>query len=554
MSADSASSSSARRLLDLGGAQLLGRVDAGGDRHALDRLLLDDLHRQLGRAGLHVLGGDEVEILVLGVEVEILVLGVRDGGAGRRDGRAATRAHRGELRLLDLHPGPAGARGKHGFDELLVQGIGHVAGSSERSGSSVQFEGQPAAATGARARRLDLVAAPVERPALLVEETLFEGQAFDGLAVAVAFGLGHRVAVEGAAVLPLGVVELEDQALDLVGHRVVVELARVGPGPGDEGLAEGPALLVEAVEDRGQRVRGPHAVLVAGPGEHDRAVQLAGDLRREAIGAEAVEDRVVRLRDEEHEAQQRLLGRRDGPQDVVDGQRVRRVRHGLGGEPVEAVAPLGLARGPVHRLEQRALLDPGHLVDQAEVGVAHDRVGQAAEDGQHLVHEPRLAARRAQVVRAGVDVDEVVDDRLRRADLLAPAVGLVAQHLVGVLALGQADDADVVELDPRVVAAELADELLERGRAEGAGLLAGRVDVVGERDPLRVPGDQRDLLRRERRAQRRDDVLVPGLVRHQRVGVALDDDGLAALADGRLGAVDEVQRAALVEQRGRRAS
>ena len=99
---------------------------------------------------------------------------------------------------------------------------------------------------------------------------------------------------------------------------------------------------------------------------------------------------------------------------------------------------------------------------------------------------------------------------------------------------------------------QLADDLLERRRPERAGLLAGRVDVVGERDPLRVAGDQRHLLGRERRAEARDDVLEAGLVRHQRVRVALDDDGLAGLADRRLGAVDEVQRAALVEQRGRR--
>ena len=44
----------------------------------------------------------------------------------------------------------------------------------------------------------------------------------------------------------------------------------------------------------------------------------------------------------------------------------------------------------------------------------------------------------------------------------------------------------------------------------------------------------------------------PGLVRHERVRVALDDHGLAGLADRGLRAVDEVQRPALVEQRRRR--
>ena len=130
--------------------------------------------------------------------------------------------------------------------------------------------------------------------------------------------------------------------------------------------------------------------------------------------------------------------------------------------------------------------------------------------------------------------------------------GLVAQDLVRVLSLGQAHDAHVVQLHAGVAGGQLADDLLQRRRPEGAGLLARRIDVVGERDPLRVAGDQRHLLGRERRAQARDDVLEARLVGHQRVRVALDDHGLAGLADRGLRAVDEVQRAALVEQRGRR--
>ena len=58
------------------------------------------------------------------------------------------------------------------------------------------------------------------------------------------------------------------------------------------------------------------------------------------------------------------------------------------------------------------------------------------------------------------------------------------------------------------------------------GLLAGRIDVVGEHDPLGVAGEQRDLPGRQRGAERGDDVVEAGLVGHQRVGVALDDDRL----------------------------
>ena len=88
-----------------------------------------------------------------------------------------------------------------------------------------------------------------------------------------------------------------------------------------------------------------------------------------------------------------------------------------------------------------------------------------------------------------------------RPDLLAPAIGLVAQDLVGVAAVGQLDDAHVVQRDPRVVPRQLADQLLERRGAERARLLARGVDVVGEGDPLRVAGDQRDLLRASARCR-----------------------------------------------------
>ncbi len=91
------------------------------------------------------------------------------------------------------------------------------------------------------------------------------------------------------------------------------------------------------------------------------------------------------------------------------------------------------------------------------------------------------------------------------------------------------------------------------GRPEGAGTLPGRIDVVGQRDGRRIARRELDLAGRQRRAQAADDVLEAVLVGHQGVGVTLDDDGLALLAHRPLGAVDEIQRAALVEERrGRR--
>ena len=529
---------------------MAGRVHAGRDHvgvGGLDRLLGHDLDAELRRAGLGVLVRGQVDVVV----VEVLVVHVlRDG---RGDAVGPSRAHRGELRLLELAPGPAWPRCEHRFDELLVEGVCHVRGSSvDSDAGSVLGRGQPAA-TGARARsRVWSRRRSSDRRCSLRRRRSSDRRSIVS-PIGIALGLGDRVAVEGAALLPFGVVELERQPLDLIRERVVAEFTGVRPGTGDQGLPERPALLVEAVEDPRQRVRRPHAVVVAGSGDDDGAVQLAGDLRRQAVGAEAVEDRVVRLRHQQHQAKQLLLGPRDGAQDVVDRQRVGGAGDGLGGEPVAPVAAVGLPhRTPVHRLEQRPLLHPRHLLDLAEVGVAHHGIGQAAQDVEHGVDEARLAAGRPQVVGAGVDVDQVVDDRLRRPDLLAPAIGLVAQDLVGVAAVGQLDDAHVVQGDPGVVARQLADQLLERRGAERAGLLARGVDVVGEGDPLRVAGDQRDLLGRQRGAERGDHVVEPGLVGHQRVGVALDDDGLAALADRRLRPVDQVQRPALVEQRRRR--
>ena len=131
MSADERLELLAGRLVHRVGRQLRGRLHALGHLDALDRLLLDDLDRELGGAGLRVLVGGEVEVLV----VVIVEVGVRVGG--HRGGRGARTpgAHRRQLRFLQLALGTARARREHCLDELLVQGIGHVRGSSEGSGA-----------------------------------------------------------------------------------------------------------------------------------------------------------------------------------------------------------------------------------------------------------------------------------------------------------------------------------------------------------------------------------------------------------------------------------
>ena len=136
---------------------------------------------------------------------------------------------------------------------------------------------------------------------------------------------------------------------------------------------------------------------------------------------------------------------------------------------------------------------------------------------------------------------------------LLPRLRVVAHDLVRVAAVGQPDDADVRQAALVRAALDLADERRQLRGAERRRALSGRVDVVGHRDARRVARDELDLRGGERRAERADDVLEALLVGHQGVRVALDEHGHALLADRRLGAVDQVQRAALVEeQRGRR--
>ncbi len=134
------------------------------------------------------------------------------------------------------------------------------------------------------------------------------------------------------------------------------------------------------------------------------------------------------------------------------------------------------------------------------------------------------------------------------------ASGLVADDLVGVLAVGQAHDVHVGEPAAVGRALDLAHERRQLGGPERGRALAGGVDVVGQRDARRVAGQQLDLAGRERRAHAADDVVEAGLVGHQGVRVALHEHGPAGPADGGLGTVDEVERAALVEEHRLRAS
>ena len=107
----------------------------------------------------------------------------------------------------------------------------------------------------------------------------------------------------------------------------------------------------------------------------------------------------------------------------------------------------------MERLEEDALLHPAPVGEDLEVAVAEDGVGHASERGHHRVHQALAPLRRAKVLALGLRVDEVREDGLRRAGRLAPEVGLLADHLVGVRPLREPDHADLREAEPLAVRA-----------------------------------------------------------------------------------------------------
>ena len=120
--------------------------------------------------------------------------------------------------------------------------------------------------------------------------------------------------LKAAALLPFGVLELEDEPLDLVRERAVAEVARVrarvarrapgrAPGSPRRGRRGSPTATYGGRTPWSSRAR---AMTTA-------RYSSRATWRRQAVRAEAVEDRVVRLGHEQHEAQQLLLGPRVTP-------------------------------------------------------------------------------------------------------------------------------------------------------------------------------------------------------------------------------------------------
>ena len=148
--------------------------------------------------------------------------------------------------------------------------------------------GSSAAHDGGLGEEAGLVAASVERAPLFVEEEALAQQAVDGRPVATPFRLGELVLVELAPFVEVVLLQLEDDLRD--GDREVaigqpaVALRVCGL---EDGLGERADLGVQRDEQRGDIEPRPDAVLIARPGEDDRAEQLAGELGGQAVGSDA---------------------------------------------------------------------------------------------------------------------------------------------------------------------------------------------------------------------------------------------------------------------------
>jgi hypothetical protein len=74
-------------------------------------------------------------------------------------------------------------------------------------------------------------------------------------------------------------------------------------------------------------------------------------------------------------------------------------------------------------LQEDPLLHPADLAQSTEIPVAHDRIRDRPQGGHDRIDEARLAAGSLEIDLAGMEVDQVVDDREGRPDLLAPRPG-----------------------------------------------------------------------------------------------------------------------------------
>ena len=259
---------------------------------------------------------------------------------------------------------------------------------------------------------------------------------------------------------------------------------------------------------------------------HERVVLKAGRRGVEAAG------------EQQHQPQQRGLGRLDGAFDGAGIEGIRLRHHGFEVDASTDVAALASApwtcRGvrSAQCLEQGPLLDTRAARQQLDVAIAANGIGDGPKRRQHGGHELLATWDRALVIARRGTIDEELHDGLRLLGGGSPDLRVVADDLVGISALGQANDIDIGQAPAIRRAFDLTHEGSELGGAECGGALPGGVDVVCQRDAWRVAGDELHLAGGQGGTHAADHVLEALLVGHQGVGVALDQDGHAGLADG----------------------
>src|SRR3990170_6791667 len=299
--------------------------------------------------------------------------------------------------------------------------------------------------------------------ALQLEHLAQDPVADDG--VAGGFGLGQLGALEVEQVDEAAAFEVEQALLE----RLLQDRLRLGLGigPGVDRPGEGAQGRVERLEEAIARELALRIAVAVG---EDGPPQLAGGRRDEVLGWQPVAHAELPGGVGQEEPKQRGLDRLQGAGDRLGVESAWAGEDGIEVDPTASVGPLGPAgtagpetRGLAQLLEQDALLDARAAGQELEVAVAPDRGDDGAQRGHDRGHEALAALDRLRVVARGVDVDEVLHDRLRPLGGGAPGGGVLADHFVGGLALGGPHDAKVREGAAVGGALDLADERRQLG-------------------------------------------------------------------------------------------
>ena len=304
-----------------------------------------------------------------------------------------------------------------------------------------------------------------------------------------------------------------------------------------EELQEDPVLLVERVPRRGLDGDGAD--------EPIRTDEWRRHHRADALVADAGITLVVR---------EAVVG------EVVAGEADRAVRRRPAGDPRPDRHHHVLRRGRHRRGRDRSIqltAAIGHQVHLRAVGPQQaGRIGHRALDDRQRVVEPRDLGRDLgqRALRVGAAAELVVEARVRDRHRRLPREQL--DELEVVLAerhLGAAGAADVHRPDHLVAGRERDDDdrlLLDRRAGDlGRARIGARVVEQHRLAVLHAPPGQA-LAARDREAEHRRGVLLPGQDRRQHVGVGVHAvDGEVVVRDHRLQAVGhEVEDAGRVER------